>query len=527
MTIDLVSNGTVVALSGSVASGLTLQGNEQLYVYQGSEVDSTAVYTGGELDVFNGATAQNTTLFGGTEDISATGLAVDTTADGGLQYVSGEAVGATITSGAEQYVDGNFEGTAASTVLMDGGFQELWGIASNTTIFSGSLEFVQGYGISESTIIENGGAEIVQSGTAADSTIESGGLLVVLPGASVTGTTLLAGGSSVSSGVVIVGGTVPFYAASLATSLTASGETSYILHGGTAAAITISGGSEVVYAGGTIVGNVLENHSGAYIETGGTAMGGQIGDATEVIEAGGISVGDTVLSQGMLIVYGTATNVVVQAGGTLTGGSVNNVTLDGGYASIGSLTGTALLGSNATLSGGPPTAASVSFAGTNAELLLPEYSVTASNLGGLEIGGFFATDTIILEGFSATSESFVSGVGLELSNGTVTETLDIVGSFSTGSFAVSNTSQGTEISLCYLRGTRIATPAGEAAVETLKIGDAAITRFGGYRRIKWIGRQSFGARFIRDNRHQLPVRIGAGALGGGLPRRDLLVSPGH
>jgi len=76
MTIDLVSNGTVVALSGSVASGLTLQGNEQLYVYQGSEVDSTAVYTGGELDVFNGATAQNTTLFGGTEAVSYTHLDV-------------------------------------------------------------------------------------------------------------------------------------------------------------------------------------------------------------------------------------------------------------------------------------------------------------------------------------------------------------------------------------------------------------------------------------------------------------------
>jgi hypothetical protein len=65
------------------------------------------------------------------------------------------------------------------------------------------------------------------------------------------------------------------------------------------------------------------------------------------------------------------------------------------------------------------------------------------------------------------------------------------------------------------------------AVEDLRIGDTLITRFNGYRRIKWIGRQSFAQAFVRNNFDQIPVRIAAGALAPNLPKRDLFVSPGH
>jgi hypothetical protein len=80
---------------------------------------------------------------------------------------------------------------------------------------------------------------------------------------------------------------------------------------------------------------------------------------------------------------------------------------------------------------------------------------------------------------------------------------------------------------CYLRGTKLLTPAGEIAVEDLRAGDTLITRFGGYQRVKWIGRQSYAAAFISNNREQIPVRIIAGALGDNLPMRDLFISPGH
>jgi hypothetical protein len=81
--------------------------------------------------------------------------------------------------------------------------------------------------------------------------------------------------------------------------------------------------------------------------------------------------------------------------------------------------------------------------------------------------------------------------------------------------------------LCFLRGTRILTPAGLAPIETLAIGDAVVTRFGGIRRIKWIGRQTYDCRFIRDNLEKLPVCIHPGAFGDDGPEKKLFVSPGH
>ncbi|WP_297492397.1 Hint domain-containing protein [Acidocella sp.] len=152
---------------------------------------------------------------------------------------------------------------------------------------------------------------------------------------------------------------------------------------------------------------------------------------------------------------------------------------------------------------------------------------TTELAGGEVIDGFAAQDTLVLSGFTATGHTYLAGSGLEVSNGTITDILDIKGNFSTQSFTVRDTSQGTAITLCYLQGTLIATPAGQVTVETLKIGDAVITRFGGYQRIKWIGRQSFAARFIRGNQDQLPVRISAGALGPNIPREALHISPGH
>jgi hypothetical protein len=85
---------------------------------------------------------------------------------------------------------------------------------------------------------------------------------------------------------------------------------------------------------------------------------------------------------------------------------------------------------------------------------------------------------------------------------------------------------------CFLERTRIATPEGERAVETLAIGDLILTADGRSAGVRWIGRRTLradgenGYRFA-DPLIYLPIRIKAGALGENLPRRDLLVSMDH
>ncbi|MDE1896550.1 MAG: Hint domain-containing protein [Rhodospirillales bacterium] len=144
--------------------------------------------------------------------------------------------------------------------------------------------------------------------------------------------------------------------------------------------------------------------------------------------------------------------------------------------------------------------------------------------GGEQINGFQGNDTLLLEGFTASSENFVSGAGLVLGSGSTNVTLDVQAN---APLVVNDVAQGTEIVICYRRGTMIQTMRGEQDVASLRIGDALPTRFGGVRRIKWIGWQRYAPKDVRGNRERIPICIQPGALGQGLPHRALFVSPGH
>ncbi len=147
---------------------------------------------------------------------------------------------------------------------------------------------------------------------------------------------------------------------------------------------------------------------------------------------------------------------------------------------------------------------------------------------GQTITGFSAGDTIVLDGFSASSEVYVKNSGLTLSSGTGKAALDILGNFTTGSFHVTESGSTTTIAVtCFAAGTRIATPAGEVAVEALRIGDLVSTLHGGPRPVKWIGRRGYDGRFIQGNKAILPICIKAGAIMEGVPAHDLWLSPGH
>ncbi|GLK86363.1 Hint domain-containing protein [Ancylobacter defluvii] len=85
---------------------------------------------------------------------------------------------------------------------------------------------------------------------------------------------------------------------------------------------------------------------------------------------------------------------------------------------------------------------------------------------------------------------------------------------------------GDSFVVCFLTGTRIATPTGEVAIETLKAGDLVLTSEGAARPVRWLARQTV-SRLFADPLRVLPIRIVAGALGENLPRRDLFVSADH
>jgi Hint domain-containing protein len=84
--------------------------------------------------------------------------------------------------------------------------------------------------------------------------------------------------------------------------------------------------------------------------------------------------------------------------------------------------------------------------------------------------------------------------------------------------------------VCFLRGTRIATPDGETAVEALSIGDMVLAQVSGAtvpRPIKWIGWRKIAPRAHPNLEAVAPVLIQRGAFADNLPHRDLLVSPDH
>jgi hypothetical protein len=158
-------------------------------------------------------------------------------------------------------------------------------------------------------------------------------------------------------------------------------------------------------------------------------------------------------------------------------------------------------------------------------------------LNGAVVSGFGTGDTIDLTGVvldRAGHVDLTAGNLLKITEGghVYDLQLDPTQNFAGDFFHLASDGlHGTDITensvACYCRGTLILTEAGERPVEMLKIGDRVTTKTGCAKRIKWIGRRSYGGRFMMGRKDILPICITADALGDNVPKRDLWISPHH
>ncbi len=81
--------------------------------------------------------------------------------------------------------------------------------------------------------------------------------------------------------------------------------------------------------------------------------------------------------------------------------------------------------------------------------------------------------------------------------------------------------------MCLAAGTKVATEDEEVTVETLSRGALVRTGDGGLAVLRHIFKRHLSSEELRQQPHFKPIRIMQGALGNGLPRRDLLVSRQH
>jgi Hint domain len=289
--------------------------------------------------------------------------------------------------------------------------------------------------------------------------------------------------------------------------------------------VTVDAGGSIAPAAAGAVG-VDSTIANADLTNLGTITGGADGAGVEfsggtLINAGTISAGSG--NSNAIVFGGAASTLVVDPTAAFDG----NVVGDGSDTLVlGGTTDPTLSGFGTQFSG----FSELGFAPGAAWTV--DSSTKAVDGANFHIDGFTSSDELYLSDFTlqaGATHSFNDGV-LTIVDGTAgTFHFNFDNANGTNFFVAADASgRGTDITCaCYRRGTRILAERGEVPIESLKIGDRVMTLPGIMRLIRWIGRRSYSGETAWGNRDVLPILIREGALGDGLPRRDLWVSPEH
>ncbi|EMQ5301873.1 autotransporter adhesin Ag43 [Escherichia coli] len=348
----VIRDGGGQSLNG-LAVNTTLNNRGEQWVHEGEVATGTIINRDGYQSVKSGGLATGTIINTGAEggpdsDNSYTG-----------QKVQGTAESTTINKNGRQII--LFSGLARDTLIYAGGDQSVHGRALNTTL-NGGYQYVHRDGLALNTVINEGGWQVVKAGGAAgNTTINQNGELRVHAGGEATAVTQNTGGALVTStaatvigtnrlgnftvengkadGVVLEsGGRLDVLEShSAQNTLVDDGGTLAVSAGGKATSVTItSGGALIADSGATVEGTNASGKfsidgtsgqaSGLLLENGGSFTvnaGGQAGNTTVghrgtlTLAAGGSLSGRTQLSKGASMVLNgdvVSTGDIVNAG---------------------------------------------------------------------------------------------------------------------------------------------------------------------------------------------------------------------
>ncbi|EJJ0589404.1 autotransporter adhesin Ag43, partial [Escherichia coli] len=348
----VIRDGGGQSLNG-LAVNTTLNNRGEQWVHEGGVATGTIINRDGYQSVKSGGLATGTIINTGAEggpdsDNSYTG-----------QKVQGTAESTTINKNGRQII--LFSGLARDTLIYAGGDQSVHGRALNTTL-NGGYQYVHRDGLALNTVINEGGWQVVKAGGAAgNTTINQNGELRVHAGGEATAVTQNTGGALVTSTAATVIGTNRLgnftvengkadgvalesggrldvlESHSAQNTLVDDGGTLAVSAGGKATSVTItSGGALIADSGATVEGTNASGKfsidgtsgqaSGLLLENGGSFTvnaGGQAGNTTVghrgtlTLAAGGSLSGRTQLSKGASMVLNgdvVSTGDIVNAG---------------------------------------------------------------------------------------------------------------------------------------------------------------------------------------------------------------------
>ena len=348
----VIRDGGGQSLNG-LAVNTTLNNRGEQWVHEGGVATGTIINRDGYQSVKSGGLATGTIINTGAEggpdsDNSYTG-----------QKVQGTAESTTINKNGRQII--LFSGLARDTLIYAGGDQSVHGRALNTTL-NGGYQYVHRDGLALNTVINEGGWQVVKAGGAAgNTTINQNGELRVHAGGEATAVTQNTGGALVTStaatvigtnrlgnftvengkadGVVLEsGGRLDVLEShSAQNTLVDDGGTLAVSAGGKATSVTItSGGALIADSGATVEGTnasgkfsidgtsgqasglLLENGGSFTVNAGGQASNTTVGHrGTLMLAAGGSLSGRTQLSKGASMVLNgdvVSTGDIVNAG---------------------------------------------------------------------------------------------------------------------------------------------------------------------------------------------------------------------